>query len=85
MTMTDSDAPVSITEIKLEACSGHITRVDLYNHRAEVTRSFRLDLAHGQNDILVLGLSNDLDDESLRSVDQSSRSHRIVARVDGHR
>lgn len=51
-----------------------ITGVSVYSGRAEVTRLFKFSLKTGQNQVIINGLPNALDAESLRCVHSLRRA-----------
>ena len=55
-----------IHAINLTTADSKITAVSIYTDRAEVTRSFRIQLKIGQNHVKITRLPNVLQDDSVR-------------------
>lgn len=55
-----------IHAINLTTADSKITAVSVYTDRAEVTRSFRIQLQTGQNHVKITRLPNVLQDDSVR-------------------
>jgi len=68
MTSTDANPPpYASNEVKVDsATDSKIIHVHLYPWQAEISRLYNLKLAAGQNKVLISGLPNILDEESLR-------------------
>ncbi|KAJ8497000.1 hypothetical protein ONZ45_g12224 [Pleurotus djamor] len=62
--MTTTTTSTIIELISVEASS--IDKVSLYSGRAEVTRSYQVDIKEGQNQVKISGLPAVLDDDTLR-------------------
>lgn len=61
------DYPVNSVKLSV-ANDSKITSVNLYSQHAEVSRSFQLKLASGQNNVAISDFSDCVDEESIRSV-----------------
>ena len=59
--------PVEAIELN-SVQNSKITRVSVYTGRAEITRLFKFKVKTGQNQVIINGLPNVLDQDSLRSV-----------------
>ena len=70
MTLSELEAPPPFEPanvIELTSTEGSkITNVSLYTGRAEITRLYKLSVATGQNQVIINGLPDALDRESLR-------------------
>ncbi|KAJ8519109.1 hypothetical protein ONZ45_g3932 [Pleurotus djamor] len=67
MTTTAEPTVQFLNTIELESVeASKIEKVSLYSGRAEVTRSYKLDIKTGQNQVKITGLPRVLDDDSLR-------------------
>jgi hypothetical protein len=61
-----------INEVKLgtgQEVEGKIVNVSLYANRADISRAYRFKVASGQNQVVIFGLPNVLDNSSIRCVD----------------
>lgn len=61
------DYPVNSVKLSV-ANDSKITGVNLYSQHAEVSRSFQLKLASGQNNVAISDFSDCVDEDSIRSV-----------------
>lgn len=64
-----------INEIKLgrgQEVEGKIVNVSLYANRADVSRAYRFKVASGQNQVVIFGLPNVLDQSSIRYVERNA-------------
>ncbi|KAL4258535.1 protein of unknown function DUF4140, partial [Pleurotus pulmonarius] len=65
--MSEAPAAPSFThQIDLSSENSKIDKVSLYSGRAEVTRSYKIDVKTGQNQVKISKLSSLLDNDSLR-------------------
>lgn len=83
-TMADLDPPsFEGHSIELESVQdSKITNVAVYSGRAEITRSFKVDLKVGQNQVHISGLPAVMDRDSLRYVHlercSSNNAHKLI-------
>lgn len=65
--MSQAPAAPSFThQINLSSERSKIDKVSLYCGRAEITRSYKIDVKTGQNQVKISKLPSLLDDDSLR-------------------